>query len=74
MIASGVALLTLGCYALYISYQMVRHNKDYWIAPTVSGFKERNKEKSPKAFTFFNGILAFVLGAFLVFLGVNCFI
>jgi len=49
-ITSGIVLLALGGWSLFVSYQVIRHGRFYWMYPTISGFKRRKEDTISKWF------------------------
>jgi len=72
MYLSGIALLILGAFSLFESYQLIKHNRTYWAYPTLVGFHTRKIDKGPRWFALFEGLSALLCAIFLLSLGVRC--
>jgi hypothetical protein len=63
----AIFLLITGLYSVIIAYQAIRYRKLFWFYPSISGFKTRKKDKSPKIFSRMMGIYVLVIALIMFF-------
>lgn len=68
---SGMFCITLGLYLIYRGIQVIRTRLTYWVRPTFGRYKERNTEKSSKAFASIIGAGNILTGAALIYIGIR---
>ena len=68
-ITSGIVLLALGGWSLFVSYQVIRHGRFYWMYPTISGFKRRKEDTISKWFAVPIGTISLLFTFFVLWLG-----
>ena len=69
----GILFLIGGLFSLFVAYQAIRYGRLFWCAPSISGFKERKKEDSPRMVSRLIGIYGLLVAAILFFFAYKCF-
>lgn len=63
-----VILFFAGLCNIYWGIRSIKTRNLYWAAPTISGFKNRKKEKDPLWVAILTGTSGILLGIFLIFI------
>ena len=66
----AIFCIVLGLYIIYHGVLVIKTRLTYWVRPTFGRYKERNTEKSSKAFATLIGIFNIFTGSALIFIGV----
>jgi hypothetical protein len=71
-VTSRIMLLVLGSLSLFVSYQVLRHGRLYWIYPSISRFKRRKEDPVSKWIAVPLGSTVLLSALFLLWLGYWC--
>lgn len=70
----SMLLFFFGIYAIYRGFRAIKTKNLYWVAPTITGFKDRKKERSSLGIAILTGISTTLFGVFIIYISIMIFI
>ena len=58
-------------YCFFASYQAIKYKRNYWLFPSIVGFRKRKDELDPQWFSYLNGVAALIVGILLLILSLK---